>query len=167
MYEKQYHVIKHHVPNAFLFNTNNINIDFYHPQNRYQPHLMINHPPLPPPPFPPYAYFPPSNYLSKPMPLMGTTNSCSQPGALPPPTFILPPELANSAFFRNQTFPSPPPSISSSARTNINTQYQNGNENKFSNDPASASNDSLNNHQLNLFPTGTTNYSTLMKSKSR
>jgi len=124
---------------------------------------MINHPTLPPPSFPPYAYFPPSNYLSKPMPLMGTTNSYSQPGALLPPAFILPPELANSPFFRNQTFPSPPPSTASSARTNNNTQYQNGNENKLSNDLASASNDS----SKNLPTTGTAKYSTPIKSKPR
>jgi hypothetical protein len=110
---------------------------------------MINHPTLQPTLYPPYAYFPPSNYLSKPMPLMGTTNSCSQSG----PTFILPPDLANSAFFRNQTFPSPPPSTSSSARTNNNnnsTQYQNGNNNnnnnKLNNDLPLASNDSSKTH---------------------
>ncbi|CAF0791915.1 unnamed protein product [Adineta steineri] len=159
-------------PNAFLFNTNNISIDLYHSQNRYQPHLMINHPTLPPPPFPPFAYFPPSNYLTKPMPLMGTTNSCAQPGALPPPTFILPPEIANSAFFRNQTYPSPPQSTSSSARINNNpnnnTQYQNGNKNKLSNDISSASNDvSKNQQQPALINTSVANYSTPIKSKPR
>jgi hypothetical protein len=153
--------------NGFILHNNNnnhhLNTDFYQTQNRYQPHLMINHPTLPPTLYPPYAYFPSSNYLSKPIPLMGTTNPCSQSGALPPQTFILPPDLANSAFFRNQTFPSPPPSTSSLARTNNNsTQYQNGNNNnKSNNDPPLASNDSSKPQQLN------TNYSTPFRSKPR
>ncbi|CAF4722946.1 unnamed protein product, partial [Rotaria sp. Silwood2] len=127
--------------NGFILNNNmnshNLNTDFYHLQNRYPTHLMINHPTLSFPAFSPYAYLPPSNYLSKPMPLMGTTpatttNSCPQSGVLPPTTFILPPDLTNSAFFRNQTIsspppppPPPPPSTLSSTRTNNNTQNQN------------------------------------------
>jgi len=142
--------------NGFMLNNNNLNNpnpDFY------QTHLMINHPPIPPPPYSPYAYFPPSNYLSKPMPLMGATNS----GALlPPPTFLFTPELANNAFYRNQTFPSPPPSTSSSIRTN-NIQYQNGNKTKSNTDQLSTSNES----SKNLFTTGITNYSTPIRSKPR
>jgi hypothetical protein len=105
---------------------------------------MINHPTLPPPSYSPYAYFPPTNYLTKPMPLMGTTNS----GVLPPSTFLFPPELATHPFFRNQTFPSQPPSITSLPRT----QYQNGNKTKSNNEQLSTSNDS----SKNLLPTETT-----------
>jgi hypothetical protein len=127
--------------NGFILNHNpHLNNDFY------QSHLMIHHPTLPPPPYTPYAYYPPSNYLSKPMPLMGTTN---------PSTFFFPPELANSAFFRNQTFPSPPPSITSSGRTN--------NNNKSTNDQVLISDDS----SKNLFTTGIANYSTPIRSKPR
>jgi len=120
---------------------------------------MINHSTLPPSPYSPYAYFPPTNYLSKPMPLMGTTNS----GALHPhSTFLFSPELANNNFFRNQTFPSPPPSTSSSVRTN-NTQYQNGNKTKSNTDQLSTSNES----SKNLFTPGITNYSSPIRSKPR
>jgi hypothetical protein len=123
---------------------------------------MINHPTLPPPPFPPYAYFPQSNYLSKPMPLMGTTNT----GALPLSSYFVPPELANGAFLRNQTFslPSPPSTVSS---TRTNTQYQNGNKNKSNNEQILTSNDSSKTQQINLFTPGITNYSTPIRSKPR
>ncbi|CAF1331415.1 unnamed protein product [Adineta ricciae] len=162
-------------PNAFLFNTN---IDFYQPPNRYQPQLMVNHPALPPPPFSPYAFFPPSHYLSKPMPLMSTTNSCSQPGSMPPPpTFLLPPEMATNTLFRNQTFPSPPPSTSSTARTNNttnnnnntnpNAQNQNGNKTRLNNDVQSPPNDVSKNPQVTTNNPDLVNYSTPMKSKPR
>ncbi|CAF4577332.1 unnamed protein product [Rotaria sp. Silwood2] len=169
--------------NGFILNNNmnshNLNTDFYHLQNRYPTHLMINHPTLSFPAFSPYAYLPPSNYLSKPMPLMGTTpatttNSCPQSGVLPPTTFILPPDLTNSAFFRNQTIsspppppPPPPPSTLSSTRTNNNTQNQNETKNKMSNDLTSESNDSLSNRQSNIVTTGISDGATPIKSKSR
>ena len=162
-------------PNAFLFNTN---VDFYQPPNRYQPQLMVNHPALAPPPFSPYAFFPPSHYLSKPMPLMSTPNSCSQPGSiLPPPTFLLPPEIATNTLFRNQTFPSPPPSTSSTARTNnttnnnnntnSNAQNQNDNKTRLNNDLQSPTNDVSANPQVTTNNPDLVNYSTPMKSKPR
>lgn len=137
-----------------MLNTNN-NINHFNP-DFYQSHLMISHPTLPPQSYSPYTYFPPSHYLTKPMPLMSTSNS----GALPPhPTYIFPPELPNNTFFRNQTYPSPPPSISSSVRTN-NTQYQNGNKTKLNNDQQSISNDASKTLLTN-------NYSTPIRTKSR
>ena len=150
--------------NGFVFNNpHQLNTDFYQTQNRYQPHLMINHPALPPTLYPSYAYFPSMNYLSKPMPLMGTTNSYSQSGAIPPSGFLSPADLATHPFFRNQTFPSPPPSTSSSARTNNNsTQYQTeNNNNKLNNDLPVVSNDSSKSLQSNP------NYSSPIRSKPR
>lgn len=148
--------------NGFILNNNNnnLNTDFY------QSHLMMSHPTIATPSYAPYAYFPPSNYLSKPMPLMGTTNSGvlhpPPPPPSVPPTFLFPPELATSAFIRNQTFPSPPPSTSSSNRTN-HTLYQNGNKQKSNNEQISTSNDT----SKNIFTTGILNYSTPMRAKSR
>ncbi|CAF1423845.1 unnamed protein product [Rotaria sordida] len=166
--------------NSFILNNNinnpNLNTDFYQLQNRYPTHLMINHPTLSFPAFSPYAYFPPSNYLSKPMPLMGTTattttttNACPQSGVVHPPTFILPPELTNSALFRNQTITSPPPSTLSSVRTNNNNSTQNQNEtnNKMSNDTTLDLNDPSRNRQLNIVTTGISNYATPIRSKPR
>ena len=109
---------------------------------------MINHPTFSPPSYSSYPYFPSTNYLAKPMPLMGNTNS----NVLSPPTFLLP----TDQFFRNQTYPSPPPSTSSSTRINTNnptTQYQNGNQIKPNNEQSSTTNDSSKNQQTNLFPT--------------
>lgn len=101
---------------------------------------MINPPQLSFPPFPPYAYFPSTNYLSKPMPLMGTAaNPCTQTGApLPPSAYILPTDLTNSAFFRNQPIssqsPTSPVRTNNNDNNNDNIQNQNGTINKTSNE---------------------------------
>ena len=150
-----------------LTNNNNINSDFYNLQSRYPPHLMINHATLPPPSFPPYAFFPPTNYLSRPMPLMKLTNPYLQPAVLPPPTFILQPESTNSALLRNQTIPSPTPPNSSSGKTNNNANYQNDAKDKTNNDETTILSDTSKNRQLNLFTARIENYSFPMRSKPR
>lgn len=144
--------------NGYILNNSNINLN----PEFYQAHLFMNPSQLSITPYAPYAFFPPSNYLSKPMPLMSTTNS----GALPPtsappphhPTLFFPPD----AFLRNQTYPSPPPSTSSSVvRTNNSTPYQNGNNKTKlnTNDQLLISNDT----SKNLLP----NYSTPLRTKLR
>ncbi|CAF5107490.1 unnamed protein product [Rotaria magnacalcarata] len=156
--------------NGLISNNTNtyINADFYHSQNRYQPQIMINHPTLSFPSFSPYAYFPPTNYLSKPMPLMGPTpSSSSQPGALPPQTYIVPPDLLNSAFFRNQTIPSQAASSPVRTNNNDNIENQNGTNAIMSNDNSSESNDAAKNHQVNYSTTAMPNYGTSVRSKPR
>lgn len=87
---------------------NNINSEFY-----YQPPLMMNNGALPPLS---YTYFHPSNYLSKPIPLMSTTNPSNSPSnGLPPTTLFIPPELQPNVFY--------PPS---SVRTNNQMTYPTG-----------------------------------------
>lgn len=132
-----------------LTNHNNLNPDLY------SPHLMVNHSTLPPPSYQPYAYFPSPNYLAKPMPLMGSNHA----GVLPPTAFFLPPELAANGFYRNQTFPSPPPSTASLTRTTTNpSPYQNGNRSK-----STASNDSTRQTPSTELP----NSPTSVRTKSR
>ncbi|CAF3968941.1 unnamed protein product, partial [Rotaria magnacalcarata] len=94
---------------------NNINSEFY-----YQPQLMINNGVLPPLS---YTYFHPSNYISKPIPLMNTTNSNSQANGLQPTPLFIPPKLQPNAFYPT-----------SSVRTNNNIQYQNGNRKRTTNE---------------------------------
>lgn len=116
---------------------------------------MVNHSTLPPPSYQPYAYFPSPNYLAKPMPLMGSNHA----GVLPPTAFFLPPELAANGFYRNQTFPSPPPSTASLTRTTTNpSPYQNGNRSK-----STASNDSTRQTPSTELP----NSPTSVRTKSR
>jgi hypothetical protein len=107
---------------------------------------MINPQTLPPPSYSPYAYFPQPNYLTKPMPLMATGNSGVLQQQPPPPTFVFPSDIATSAFFRNQTYPSPPQSTSPLARTTNPTPYQNGNKTQSNNEQLSTGNDGSKNH---------------------
>jgi hypothetical protein len=130
--------------NGYNLNSHQLNTDFY------PTHLMINHPTFSPPSYSSYPYFPSTNYLAKPMPLMGNTNST----VLSPPAFLLPTDLTTPQFFRNPTYPSPPHSTSSSTRINHNTtQYQNGNQIKPNNEQSSTINDPSKNQPANSFPT--------------
>ncbi|CAF1023458.1 unnamed protein product [Rotaria sordida] len=117
---------REHIPRAYtsIPNNNIINSEFY-----YQPHLMINNPTLSPLS---YTYIHPSNYLSKPIPLMNTTNSCSQPNTLPPTTFFLPSELSTNTYFSS-------PSLRTNNNNNNNIQYQTSNRKKLTNEQISQS----------------------------
>ena len=152
---------------SFNANSNHLNPDFYHAQTRFPSHLMIHHPSLPPPAFATYPYYPSPNYLSKPMPLMAPTSPCSPTGAiLSHSTLIFPPEMSQTPFFHNQTYPSPPSSTSPSVRTN-HLAYQNGNKKKLSNDQTLVVNESSKTNQSNVIPPVISEQATPTGTKSR